>query len=112
MSSTKQIGTGSYYIDTLVHRGNPNGNIYLTTRDFVVDANLVVLGSNTTTLTTSTIFLQKSTSLPPVSAGNVVITSNTAGVGESGLYTNPDIGKTPSELATVISARKYALIFG
>jgi hypothetical protein len=112
MSSTKQISTGSYYIDTLVNRGNPNGNIYLTTRDFVIDANLIVLGSNSTSLTTATIFLQKSTSLPPVSVGNVVITSNTAGVGESGLYTNPDIGKTPSELATVISARKYALIFG
>jgi len=112
MSSTKQIGTGSYYIDTLVHRGNPNGNVYVTTREFVLDGNLQVLGSNALSLVTSTIYLQKSTSLPVVSVGNVVITSNTAGVGESGLYTNPDIGKTPSELATVISARKYALIFG
>jgi hypothetical protein len=110
MNTNIRIPVGNYTIDT--KPSTNTGNVYVYTRDFVLAGNLVVLGTNTTILATDTINLLKSTSTPSASTGNVVITSNTAGVGQSGVYTNPGSGAAPAELASTVSARKYALIFG
>ncbi len=64
-----------------------------------------------TILTSRSTKIQETTSNPTGINGFVVLTANTASTGQSGLYVNVG-NSTTSELATTISAKKYAIIFG
>jgi hypothetical protein len=54
--------------------------------------------------------LEETTNSPTGQSGYVVVTANTSEVGSSGLFVNS--GGVTGELTTVLSAKKYAIIFG
>lgn len=68
------------------------------------------VGDSGPILTSYNIKAQKTTSNPLGVSGYVVVTGNNAGGGGTGLFVNA--GSSSSELVSVLTAKKYGIIFG
>lgn len=68
------------------------------------------LGDSGPLLTSYNVKIQKTTNSPTAVTGYVVVTGNVAQSGGTGLFVNT--GSTTSELVSVLTAKKYGIIFG